>query len=317
MNPWSDWLFDGLLAVGLLTLAGLTVTSTNLFRAILLFITFGLLMALCWARLAAPDVALAEAAIGAGITGVLLLDAYRVLYVRDQAGTSALSPLPNPLLIMLIAGVIGGLSGVLLSLPEPVSGLGDRVIAQLADSGVSHPVTAVLLNFRAYDTLLEIAVLLLALTGVWIVNLQIPGTLEHLPMTVLDSSLLDTLVRLLVPLAVLVGGYLLWAGAQQPGGAFQAGSVLAGAGILLLLSDRLRPAPTPSLPLALGLILGLGVFCGIALGVMLPGGALLEYPRSQAGLLILAIESALTLSIALTLTLLVSGTAGLRRGRHQ
>ncbi len=33
----------------------------------------------------------------------------------------------------------------------------------MAASGVEHPVTAVLLNFRGYDTLLEIAVLLLAL----------------------------------------------------------------------------------------------------------------------------------------------------------
>lgn len=314
---WSDGLFDGLLAVALLTLAWLTVTSANLFRAIMLFVTFGLLLALCWARLAAPDVALAEAAIGAGMTGVLLLDAYHVLHGGDQTDTMALPPLSNPLLIVLVAGVLSGLSAVLLSLPEPVLRLGDRVTAQLADSGVSHPVTAVLLNFRAYDTLLEVAVLLLALVGIWIVNRQRTGTLEQLAMTPLDSALLDTLVRLLVPLAVLVGGYLLWAGAHQPGGAFQAGSVLAGAGILLLLSGWLRPAPTPSRLLTLGLILGLAVFCGIALGVMRRGGTLLEYPRSQAGLLILAIEAALTLSIALTLTLLVSGTGGLRRGRRQ
>jgi multisubunit Na+/H+ antiporter MnhB subunit len=315
MNAWSDGVFDGLLALGLLLLAWLIVISANLFRAIMLFITFGLLMALCWARLAAPDLALAEAAIGAGITGALLLDVYRVVSGRERAGSSA-SPPPNPLLIVLIIGIIGGLSGALLSLPEPASALGDRVIAQLADSGVSHPVTAVLLNFRAYDTLLEVAALLLALVGLWIVNRHMPGTLEQLPLTVLDSSLLDTLVRLLVPLAVLIGGYLLWAGAHQPGGAFQAGSVLAGAGILLLLSDRLRPAWTTSWPLRLGLVLGLGVFTGVAIGVMLPGAALLEYRRTQAGLLILLIESALTLSIALILTLLVSGTAGLRRGRR-
>ncbi len=47
----------------------------DLFRAIVLFIAFGLLMALAWVRLDAPDVALAEAAIGAGLTGALLLGA--------------------------------------------------------------------------------------------------------------------------------------------------------------------------------------------------------------------------------------------------
>jgi multisubunit Na+/H+ antiporter MnhB subunit len=40
---------------------------------VVLFIAFGLLLALAWVRLGAPDVALAEAAIGAGITGTLLL----------------------------------------------------------------------------------------------------------------------------------------------------------------------------------------------------------------------------------------------------
>ena len=46
----------------------------------------------------------------------------------------------------------------------PVEGYdGAPVAAHLAESGVTHPVTAVLLNYRGYDTLLEIAVLLLAL----------------------------------------------------------------------------------------------------------------------------------------------------------
>ena len=41
----------------------------------MLFIAFGLLMSLAWVRLDAPDIALAEAAIGAGLTGALLLAA--------------------------------------------------------------------------------------------------------------------------------------------------------------------------------------------------------------------------------------------------
>ena len=44
--------------------------------------------------------------------------------------------------------------------------LPEAVAAHMAESGVEHPVTAVLLNFRGYDTLLEVAVLLLALLGV-------------------------------------------------------------------------------------------------------------------------------------------------------
>jgi energy-converting hydrogenase B subunit D len=64
---------DTLLAVILLWLAWATLASRDLFRGIVLFIAFGLVLSMTWVRLHAPDVALAEAAIGAGLTGALLL----------------------------------------------------------------------------------------------------------------------------------------------------------------------------------------------------------------------------------------------------
>lgn len=75
--------FDLLLAVALLWSGGRSLSVDRLDRAIVLFIAFGLLMALAWARLAAPDIGLAEAAIGAGLTGALLLDAYGALERRN------------------------------------------------------------------------------------------------------------------------------------------------------------------------------------------------------------------------------------------
>lgn len=74
--------FDMLLALSLLWSAWRTLATPRLDRAIVLFIVFGLLMSLAWARLAAPDIGLAEAAIGAGLTGALLLDAYGMLRKR-------------------------------------------------------------------------------------------------------------------------------------------------------------------------------------------------------------------------------------------
>ncbi len=67
-------IFDLLLALALVWSAVRAMTVSDLFRGVVLFITFGLLMALGWARLGAPDIALAEAAIGAGLAGALLLD---------------------------------------------------------------------------------------------------------------------------------------------------------------------------------------------------------------------------------------------------
>jgi len=70
-----QWMFDGVLVLTLLWLAWRALRSPDLFKAIVLFIAFGLMMALAWVRLQAPDIALAEAAIGAGLTGALLLAA--------------------------------------------------------------------------------------------------------------------------------------------------------------------------------------------------------------------------------------------------
>lgn len=66
--------FDAASAAVLLWLAWKSVSARDLFVAVVAFIVFGLVMAVTWARLDAPDVALAEAAVGAGITGALLLD---------------------------------------------------------------------------------------------------------------------------------------------------------------------------------------------------------------------------------------------------
>jgi uncharacterized MnhB-related membrane protein len=79
-----QWTFDTLLGLGLLWLAWRALACPDLFRAIVLFIAFGLLMALAWVRLDAPDVALAEAAIGAGLTGALLLAALARLEAKDD-----------------------------------------------------------------------------------------------------------------------------------------------------------------------------------------------------------------------------------------
>lgn len=66
---------DLALALTLVWLAWRSLASADLFKGVVLFIAFGLVLALAWVRLAAPDIALAEAAIGSGLTGALLLDA--------------------------------------------------------------------------------------------------------------------------------------------------------------------------------------------------------------------------------------------------
>ena len=111
----------------------------------------------------------------------------------------------------------------------PFSDRMQRLVASnMVVSGVENPVTAVLLNFRGYDTLLEIGVLLLAALSVLSV-VPSPAIFSQSP----PSPILILLLRLLLPFIIIVGGYILWIGKYAPGGAFQAGAILAAGGILL------------------------------------------------------------------------------------
>jgi multisubunit Na+/H+ antiporter MnhB subunit len=187
------------------------------------------------------------------------------------------------------------LIGALLDPPPGGVDLRTSVAARMTASGVEHPVTAVLLNFRGYDTLLEIAVLLLALIILLAIGLD-PAS--DRPRAI--SLLLQTLARLAAPLMIIVAVYLLWAGAFRPGGAFQAGAVLAAAAVLLHLTGLLPSWQVPGPKLRWGLAAGFLIFLTVAAG-LLSQGALLQYPPAQAGHLILLIEAGLTISLGLIL----------------
>lgn len=202
-----------------------------------------------------------------------------------------------PLLLVLTAG----LGYAVLSLPHHGDGLQKMVAEKMAVSGVSNPVTAILLNFRGYDTLLEMVVLLLALLGVW----SLDG--RALDREAPPGAVLATLSRLLVPVLILVAGYLLWVGAHAPGGAFQAGSILGAAGVLLLLSGWQLHTGLAALPLRLLLVAGPAAFLAVAVLTLIINGQFLDYPKAHAGTLILILETMATLSIGVTLAALFLG----------
>jgi len=186
------------------------------------------------------------------------------------------------------------------TLPPFPDRMHNLVAAHLSTSGVENPVTAVLLNFRGYDTLLEIGVLLLAAVGV----------LSLAPTSVLSAetapSQIQILLLRLLPFIVIVAAYLLWIGKYAPGGAFQAGAVLAAGGVLLVTSAvRLNPIAIKSIPI--GLSIGLLTFLAVALATMIAGRNFLQYPLPWASTLILVIEAAATISIAVILTILFIG----------
>lgn len=182
-------------------------------------------------------------------------------------------------------------------IPAPMN-LPQLLSENLGSSGVEHPVTAVLLNFRSYDTLLEIGVMVIA--GMVGICLSSTASLEDQGLRTTDT-LVYALQRWFVPLMLTLSGYLLWAGSDRPGGAFQAGAVLAATGVMMRLGGIRMAFLRPGLMLRLGLALGFAVFLLVALAGAAVGDAFLAYPAAFNKPLIVMIETVLTLSIAMVL----------------
>ena len=311
MTTSAMLVLDILLVLSLLSLAVAALATSDARRSVILFMAFGLVLALAWGRLHAPDVALAEAAIGAGLSGALLLAAVGDQPRRAVAGDtkpvnnrdhSSLKLMLEWTIALLCVAVAGALAWALTQAFDraPQDTLAQAVSENLAASGVSNPVTAVLLNFRAYDTLLELAVLLTAVLGIFALGPARPGYRS-------TGLVFDSLARWLVPGLILTAGYLLWVGAHAPGGAFQAGATLAAAGVVLRLAGRRTVGLPQGRTLHLVIAAGVVVFLVVGLSLLVLGRPFLGYPPAWAGALILLIETAAMLAIAATLVLAFLG----------
>jgi multisubunit Na+/H+ antiporter MnhB subunit len=300
--------FDVSLCLLLVAVALGAVLVRDLFASAVFFIVYGLFVAVAWVRLGAVDVALAEAAIGAGLTGVLLVRAVARLQERPpgSAPVSRRAASGRAVAAVLCVALFVALAHAVLTI-SPAGGLAGQVAADLPATGVSNPVTAVLLNFRGYDTLLETVVLLVALVGVWSVGADEcwgarPGLGDHAR----PGGVLASFARLLPPIGLLVGIHLFWAGAQAPGGAFQAGTILAAVWLLATMAGIANAPPVSSPSLRWLVAFGPLLFLAVAVAAI-PFGAFLVFPPAHAKAIVLLVEAGLTLSIAATLGLLVMG----------
>jgi multisubunit Na+/H+ antiporter MnhB subunit len=305
----SGALVDGALAILVIGLALWITAARTAYGAVVGFVAYGLLLALIWVRLAAVDVALTEAALGTGLTGLLLLGAAARLSPYESAEAASRPGLGLRILVgFLCASVAIGLAAVVLLLPEPAPTLAPLVAENLPPTGVANPVTGVLMAHRAIDTLLETVVLLPALIGVW--SLASDGGWQGRPGSLprsAGSGPLTLLAQVLPPFGILVGVHLVWIGADAPGGKFQGAAILAAMWILILVAGLREPPRVTGRLVRWLLILGPLVFIGIGVAGIPLAAAFLAFPEGHAKPLILAIEAALTLSVALVLGLLLAG----------
>ena len=134
----------------------------------------------------------------------------------------------SALLILTILNIL------LQNVPEKMERAGDALLGLNAKEGVANAVTTVVVYFRGFDTLGEIAVLFIAALGIGLMlstHCQTPQKEE-------SNFILQKASKLLFPVIMLFGVYVMIYGHLSPGGGFQGGVIVASGVLLLLISDQ-------------------------------------------------------------------------------
>jgi len=279
-------IFSFFLLTMLVITAVAIVRTPNLFAAVMLSGIFSLLIAAIFFLLDAADVALTEAAVGAGISTVLFLSALAMTAENERAPSSNR-------IIALIVVVTTAIAVIYATFDKPAFGDPNAPIHQHVAPwyleatreaiGIPNVVTAVLGSFRGYDTLGEVFVVFTAGIGVLFLLGAPSGAPRQAgaePNEGLRHYLVPRVVgRLLIPFILLFALYVQFHGEYGPGGGFQAGAIFAAAIILYALLEgekrALRALPRGLLTalIAAGALLygAVGVIC------MLRGGNFLDY----------------------------------------
>lgn len=283
-----------LFGIFLLTLVVITavaiVRTQNLFVAVMLLGIFSLLIAANFFLLDAADVALTEAAVGAGISTVLFLGALALTSERERAATPhrwlSLAVVTSAALVLLYATFDKPRFG------DPNAPVHQHVAPWYLEKtpefvDIPNVVTAVLGTFRGYDTLGEVFVVFTA--GIGVLFLLSGGKpigsrkrtvrQDGSAIGLRDDLIPRVVARLLVPFILLFGLYVQFHGEYGPGGGFQAGALIAAAFILFALvegEDRTLEA-LPSKALIALTVTGALLYGAVGVAGMLLGAEFLNY----------------------------------------
>lgn len=257
---------DGITALGLVLL-GLCGPLTVWFHrerliALIILSIGGLLVALAFARFAAPDLALTQLSVEV-VTMVLLMLALYYLPARTPAASSSLRRLRD-FVVAVGAGVMVTLLAYAV-LTRPYDSIASYYLENSVAGGGGHNVVNVILvDFRGFDTLGEITVLAIAAVGIFALldGLRLLRREHDEAGRVWAADrfppILSVLSRLMLPLALLVSVFIFLRGHNLPGGGFIAGLITSVALILQYIACGNRWVST-RLPLDYGRLAGLGV----------------------------------------------------------
>ena len=163
-----EYLINTVLLALLAVTAGAIVHLRNLFAAVMLVGIYSLLTAAIFVILDAVDVAFTEAAVGAGISTILLLAAVS-LTGREQSAPTGPSGVGLAIVLVTGAALVWGT----LDMPyfgDPNAPVHVHVAPRylegtITEIGIPNAVTSVLASYRGYDTLGEVFVIFTAGVG--------------------------------------------------------------------------------------------------------------------------------------------------------
>ncbi|MDP8931203.1 MAG: DUF4040 domain-containing protein [Actinomycetota bacterium] len=273
---------------GILVTTAIAITRLRgLYGAAMLAALFSLVMACLFVLLDAVDVAFIEAAVGAGVSTVLVLTVLGLTRSRE-AVTPRRRLWPAGIGSLLTGGMLiyasqdlpafGSAGAPVQTHPVTETYLRDSQ----ADIGIPNTVTSVLASYRGYDTLGELAVIFTAGIAVLLILSELPRhdpTLERAELVLAEYRVLRVVSAVLFPFIFLFAFYVQFHGDYGPGGGFQAGVILASGfvlyGLVFGMDNARRVIPHRVLQLLISA--GLLIFAGVGVANMLLGGAFLDY----------------------------------------
>lgn len=335
----ESFVTDIVIDITLLTFLAITSVAilriSDLFAIVILFGIFNLLSAGLFVVMDAPDVAFTEAAVGAGISTVLML-ATLALVKRQQKPYYIEAPRTHRPWLPLVVVAITGSALIYGTLDIPAFGAPDApaqmhvaryyIDNALHEVGVPNIVTAVLVSYRGFDTLGEVTVIFTATVAVL---LLIGGRRSKPTVATRDDGgkmrpdlILHVVAKFVIPLIILFALYVQFHGDFGPGGGFQAGVIFSTAFILYALVSGLDAAERiiPSHWLRILAALGVLIFAGIGVVALLLGDNYLDYTRLGSNKIagqhlgILLVELGIGMTVAAAMLMLFFAFAG--RGRE-
>ncbi|RAP23553.1 sodium:proton antiporter [Candidatus Marinamargulisbacteria bacterium SCGC AG-343-K17] len=237
-----------LLLILVVILAFVSLWIRDLISAVIVFGAYSFLMCLIWTGMGAVDVAFTEAAVGAGVSTVFFI---AVLYNTTRRIRFNPLDLSSKIFATFLCTAVGYLLFLGISdLPEwgdansPVNTnvAGYYVESAYKDTKVPNLVTAVLADYRGFDTMFETCVVFIAVLGIFMLLKKEDDevTDSSIESQTNDSLIIRVASRFMVPFIQLFGLYVVAHGHHSPGGGFQGGVILGASLILLAMAYDMK-----------------------------------------------------------------------------